>query len=184
MSKNFSFALTQEEKDYLKTLVRKSITCRLNKQEESAPEPITKHLRENLGAFVTLNMNGHLRGCIGNVQGTGPLYKTIWKMARAAAFEDPRFPPLSIEEFETVEIEISILSPIDICKDVEQIKIGRHGLIMQRGQQSGLLLPQVAIDWKWNREQFLAQTCQKAGMEPNAWQDPATNIFWFEAEVF
>lgn len=184
MPKNFRFALTQEEKDYLKTLVRKSITCRLNKQEESAPEPITEHLRENLGAFVTLNMNGHLRGCIGNVQGTGPLYKTIWKMARAAAFEDPRFPPLSMEEFETVEIEISILSPIDICKDVEQIKIGRHGLIMQRGQQSGLLLPQVAIDWKWNREQFLAQTCQKAGMEPDAWQDPATNIFWFEAEVF
>ena len=105
-------------------------------------------------------------------------------MARAAAFEDPRFPPLNESEFEEIEIEISILSPIDVCKDVEQITIGRHGLIMQRGMQSGLLLPQVAVDWKWNREQFLAQTCQKAGMEPDAWKDPATNIFWFEAEKY
>ncbi len=184
MSEDFSFALTQEEKDYLKALVRKSILCRFNQKEEEIPEPVTELLRENYGAFVTLNMNGNLRGCIGNVQGTGPLYKTIWKMARAAAFEDPRFPALSMEEFENIEIEISILSPIDICKDVEQIVIGRHGLIMQRGMQSGLLLPQVAVDWKWDREQFLAQTCNKAGMEPDAWKDPATNIFWFEAEVF
>ncbi len=184
MSDNFTFALSQEEKDYLKGLVRKSITCRFNQQEESVPEPVTEHLRENFGAFVTLNKDGHLRGCIGNVQGTGPLYKTIWKMARAAAFEDPRFPPLSAEEFPEIEIEISILSPIDVCKDVEQIVVGRHGLIMQREHQSGLLLPQVAVDWQWDREQFLAQTCRKAGMEPSAWQDPATNIFWFEAEVF
>ncbi|NDV24386.1 AmmeMemoRadiSam system protein A [Desulfovibrio sp. JC022] len=184
MSENFTFALTQEEKDYLKSLVHKSIMCRLNKQEEPTPEPVTEHLRENYGAFVTLNKGGHLRGCIGNVQGTGPLYKTIWKMARAAAFEDPRFPPLSMEEFGEIEIEISILSPISLCPDTDKIKIGRHGLIMQRGQQTGLLLPQVAVDWKWDREQFLAQTCQKAGMEPDAWQDPATNIFWFEAEVF
>ncbi|ACS78321.1 AmmeMemoRadiSam system protein A [Maridesulfovibrio salexigens] len=184
MSDNFSFALTQEEKKYLKALVRKSILCRLNKQEEPIPEPVTEHLSENYGAFVTLNKNGHLRGCIGNVQGTGPLYKTIWKMARAAAFEDPRFPPLNESEFKEIEIEISILSPIDVCEDPEQVIIGRHGLIMQRGMQSGLLLPQVAVDWKWNREEFLAQTCHKAGMEADAWKDPETNIFWFEAEVF
>ncbi|WP_321400681.1 AmmeMemoRadiSam system protein A [Maridesulfovibrio sp.] len=184
MSENFSFSLSQEEKDYLKNLVRKSILCRLNRQEEPTPDPVTEHMREEYGAFVTLTKNGHLRGCIGNVQGSGPLYKTIWKMARAAAFDDPRFPPLKEAEFEDIEIEISILSPIDVCKDVEQIVIGRHGLIMQRGMQSGLLLPQVAVDWKWDRKQFLAQTCNKAGMEPDAWKDPATNIFWFEAEVF
>ncbi|WP_319777327.1 AmmeMemoRadiSam system protein A [Maridesulfovibrio sp.] len=184
MSENFSFSLSQEEKDYLKDLVRKSILCRLNRQEEPTPDPVTGHMREEYGAFVTLTKNGHLRGCIGNVQGSGPLYKTIWKMARAAAFDDPRFPPLKEAEFKDIEIEISILSPINVCKDVEQIVIGRHGLIMQRGMQSGLLLPQVAVDWKWDRKQFLAQTCNKAGMEPDAWKDPATNIFWFEAEVF
>lgn len=105
-------------------------------------------------------------------------------MARAAAFEDTRFPRLTLPEFEEIEIEISILSPISVCDDVEKITIGRHGLIMQRGMQSGLLLPQVAVDWEWDRPQFLAQTCQKAGLAPNAWKDPDTNILWFEAEVF
>ncbi|WP_432738368.1 AmmeMemoRadiSam system protein A [Maridesulfovibrio sp. FT414] len=185
MSDNFSFSLTQEEKSYLKDLVRLSIISRLRGDKDAAvPEPPTRHLAEEFGAFVTLNKHGHLRGCIGNIQGSGPLYKTIWRMARAAAFEDPRFPPVSLPEFDELEIEISILSPITVCTDVEKIEIGRHGLIMQRGMQSGLLLPQVAVDWKWDRKQFLAQTCNKAGMEPTAWQDPATNILWFEAEVF
>ncbi|WP_320171302.1 AmmeMemoRadiSam system protein A [Maridesulfovibrio sp.] len=185
MPDNFSFALSSEEKEYLKNLVRLSILSRLKGDTDAAiPEPPTRHLSEEFGAFVTLTMHGELRGCIGNVQGSGPLYRTIWKMARAAAFEDPRFPALILSEFEEIEIEISILSPITVCTDVEKIEIGRHGLIMQRGMQSGLLLPQVAVDWKWDRKQFLAQTCRKAGMEPAAWQDPATNILWFEAEVF
>lgn len=186
MADNFNFTLSDEEKKYLKDLVKFSILSKLkaDAQPDEIPQPPTTHLTENFGAFVTLNKDGHLRGCIGNVQGTGPLYKTIWKMARAAAFEDPRFPPLTFSEFDELKIEISILSPISVCEDVEKIKIGRHGLIMQRGSQSGLLLPQVAVDWKWDRAQFLAQTCQKAGMEPSAWQDPATNILWFEAEVF
>lgn len=185
MSQEFEFSLTREEKDYLKDLVRLSIVSKLKGNTETdIPEPPTNHLQEEFGAFVTLNKNGHLRGCIGNVQGTGPLYKTIWKMARAAAFEDPRFPVLTLPEYDEIEIEISILSPISVCNDVEKIEIGRHGLIMQRGMQSGLLLPQVAVDWNWNRKEFLAQTCNKAGMEPTAWQDPATNILWFEAVVF
>ncbi|CCO22763.1 AmmeMemoRadiSam system protein A [Maridesulfovibrio hydrothermalis] len=186
MSDNFSFSLNDEEKKYLKDLVKFSILSKLKGDVKAVeiPEPPTTHLAENLGAFVTLNKNGQLRGCIGNVQGTGPLYQTIWQMARAAAFEDPRFPALAFHEYEEIEIEISILSPISLCPDTDQIIIGRHGLIMQRGGHSGLLLPQVAVDWKWDRQQFLAQTCQKAGMEPDAWQDEATNIFWFEAEVF
>lgn len=185
MSDDFSFALSEEEKDYLKNLVRLSILSKLKGDEGAAtPEPPTAHLKEEFGAFVTLNRHGHLRGCIGNIQGSGPLYRTIWNMARAAAFGDPRFPPLSFSEFDEIEIEISILSPISACPDVEKIVIGRHGLIMQRGMQSGLLLPQVAVDWKWDRREFLAQTCRKAGMEATAWKDPATNILWFEAEVF
>lgn len=185
MSDNFTFALTQEEKDYLKNLVQLSISSRLKGDIDApTPEPPTAHLKEEFGAFVTLNKYGSLRGCIGNVQGSGPLYKTIWQMARAAAFKDPRFPPLTLSEFDEIDIEISILSPITVCDDVDKIEIGRHGLIMQRGMQSGLLLPQVPVEWKWDRKQFLAQTCNKAGMEPTAWQDPATNILWFEAEVF
>ena len=185
MTDNFSFSLTDEEKEYLKEIVKLSIVSNLRGDKgHEIPQPPTAHLKEDLGAFVTLKLEGHLRGCIGNVQGTGPLYQTIWAMARAAAFEDPRFPQLTLSEYEELDYEISILSPITICTGVEQIEIGKHGLIMQRGRNSGLLLPQVATEWKWDRHQFLAQTCHKAGMEPNAWQDEATNIFWFEAEVF
>ncbi len=186
MSENFRFSLTDEEKDYLKDLVSLSIASKLNGSDDGSeiPEPPTDHLRENFGAFVTLTKSRELRGCIGNVQGTGPLYKTIWNMARAAAFEDPRFPPLTIDEFEGIRFEISILSPISVCPDPEQIEVGRHGLIVRRGTNSGLLLPQVPVEWDWDRRQFLEHTCQKAGLEPTAWQQPETHILWFEAVVF
>ncbi|SDK38476.1 hypothetical protein SAMN05660337_0282 [Maridesulfovibrio ferrireducens] len=185
MTDEFSFSISDEEKDYLKELVKLSIVSKLRDgQEQEIPEPPTAHLKESLGAFVTLKLVGHLRGCIGNVQGSGPLYKTVWNMARAAAFEDTRFPTLTLGEYEKLDYEISILSPLSVCPDTDQIEIGKHGLIMQRGRNTGLLLPQVAVEWKWNRQQFLAQTCQKAGMKPTAWQDEATTIFWFEAVVF
>jgi hypothetical protein len=105
-------------------------------------------------------------------------------MAGSAAFRDPRFPPLTEDEFRRVEYEISILSPIEPCPDPERIEVGRHGLIMSRGARSGLLLPQVPVEWHWDRETFLGQTCFKAGLPRDAWKDPDTAIFWFEAEVF
>jgi AmmeMemoRadiSam system protein A len=186
MTTHFRFDLTDEEKTYLRELVKLSIASRFNPAGgvSGPPEPPTPVLREHLGAFVTLELGGSLRGCIGNVRGTGELFRTVWNMARSAAFEDPRFPPLTPGEFENVEYEISILGPVDNCPDPALVEIGRHGLIMSRDGRSGLLLPQVPVEWKWDRETFLAQTCVKAGLPRDAWKDPATTILWFEAVIF
>jgi hypothetical protein len=186
MAKEFRFALTDEEKTYLRELVRLSIASRLSPEgaPSGPPEPPTRTLREHLGAFVTLKLGGSLRGCIGNVRGTGELYRTVWDMARCAAFEDPRFPPLTPGEFEAVEYEISVLGPIESCPNPDLVEVGRHGLIMSRDGRSGLLLPQVPVEWRWDRETFLAQTCIKAGLPREAWREPATTILWFEAVVF
>jgi len=183
---DFRFELTAEEKSYLRDLVKLSITSGLNPNDTPSepPKPPTEKLKEHFGAFVTLKLGGNLRGCIGNVQGTGELFRTVWDMARAAAFEDPRFPPLNQGEFNALDYEISILSPIDVCPDHERIEIGRHGLIVSCGDQSGLLLPQVAEEWGWNRTTFLNQTCVKAGLEKDAWKKPGTTTLWFEAVVF
>lgn len=185
MSEPFKFSLTEAEKAYLKDLVRLSIGSRLRAGGPvQPPDPPTDRLREHFGAFVTLKTRGRLRGCIGFIQGADELYKTVWNMAQCAAFEDPRFPPLSATEFADLEIEISILSPIEPCPDPECVEIGRHGLIVQRGLQRGLLLPQVPVECRWDRRQFLDQTCLKAGLPKGVWRDPRTELLWFEAEVF
>lgn len=183
---DFRFDLTDEEKDYLKDLVVKSVSFGLTPSDGpfGPPEPPTDKLREELGAFVTLKLGGNLRGCIGNVQGSGELFRTVWNMAQSAAFQDPRFPPVSEHEFDALDYEISILSPIDVCPDPAQVEVGRHGLIMSRDGRSGLLLPQVPVEWGWDRETFLAQTCIKAGLPRDAWKEPDTTILWFEAVVF
>jgi len=182
----FRFELTDEEKDYLKKLVVQSISFGLDPSGGpfGPPEPPTDKLREELGAFVTLKLDGHLRGCIGNVQGSGELFRTVWNMAQAAAFQDPRFPAVTQNEFPVLEYEISILSPIEVCPNTEMVEVGRHGLIMSRGGRSGLLLPQVPVEWNWDRETFLKQTCLKAGLDRDAWKEPDTTVLWFEAVVF
>jgi uncharacterized protein, PH0010 family len=181
----FRLAPTAEDKAYLKELVLLSITASLSgRGPETPPPPPSDLLRRELGAFVTLKRGGQLRGCIGNIIGQGPLFETVWNMARAAAFQDPRFAPLSRAEVADLEIEISILGPIEPCPDPELVEVGRHGLIMRQGARQGLLLPQVPVEWGWDRAQFLAQTCRKAGLSANAWRDPATEIYWFEAEYF
>ncbi|WP_027175701.1 AmmeMemoRadiSam system protein A [Desulfovibrio aminophilus] len=186
MTEAFHFTLTDEEKIYLKDLVRLSIASRLTPGHgpDDPPAPPTDKLRERLGAFVTLSLDGRLRGCIGHIQGAGPLFRTVWDMAQAAAFQDPRFPPLTAGEFARLEVEISILSPLTPCPDPELVEVGRHGLLMRRGYQSGLLLPQVPVEWGWDRLKFLGQTCLKAGLPADAWKAEGTDIFWFEAEVF
>ena len=181
----FHFSLTADEKKYLKELVFLSIESKLTGTgPEAPPDPPTKKLREMLGAFVTLKTRGRLRGCIGNVHALSPVFETVWSMARSAAFQDPRFPPLSEAEFKDLEVEISILSPLTKCEDPEKIEIGRHGLVVQKGANAGLLLPQVAVEWKWDRKTFLDQTCAKAGLAPGCWREPGTELIWFEAEVF
>ena len=164
--------------------MRLSILRRLTGKGNEPPEPPAGKLVDPLGAFVTLKIEGRLRGCIGNVLGDGPLFKTVARMAQAAAFEDPRFPPLSRDEFDELELEISILGPVTECPDPERIEIGRHGLILRKGVRSGLLLPQVPVEWNWDRKAFLEHTCAKAGLPGNAWKDPSAQLYWFEAEVF
>ena len=136
------------------------------------------------GAFVTLHSSsGDLRGCIGTILPIGPLDETVVRMAVAAAVEDPRFDCVTLPELPSLSIEISALTVPDRA-EVESIRVGRHGLIISRGSRKGLLLPQVAPEWGWNRLQFLDQTCKKAGLPAGAWRDPDTIVEWFEAEVW
>ena len=185
-AKAFQLAVTEEEKHYLHSLVRLRIDQVLHGGNAPLPEPPdagTGLLHAELGAFVTLTLNGNLRGCIGNLIGTGPLYRTVAAMAEAAAFNDSRFPPVTAAEAPQLETSISIMGPITPCPDPAGIIIGRHGLIIREGTYQGLLLPQVAVEWNWDRETFLAQTCHKAGLPQDAWKRPGVHLFWFEAEV-
>ena len=133
-------------------------------------------------AFVTLTKNGRLRGCIGYTEAVAPLFKVVQECAVAAATEDPRFPPVSSNELPSLRVEISVLTPLVPIRP-EEIEIGRHGLMVTQGRMRGLLLPQVAVEWGWDRETFLDQTCVKAGLPSSAWRHGAT-LLAFTAEVF
>lgn len=176
--------LTDEDKKYLKELARRAITARLDNTEIPKEEPPSRILKEKRGAFVTLKIKGMLRGCIGLIRAARPLYETVIEMAQAAAFEDPRFTPLTKDEFENVEIEISALSPLVRVEDNNEITVGRDGLMIVLGAHSGLLLPQVAEENNWDRTAFLEQTCLKAGLPKNSYKDKAAQIYRFSADVF
>jgi AmmeMemoRadiSam system protein A len=138
------------------------------------------------GAFVTIRKKGYLRGCIGNIIGRRPLYVTVRDMAISAASSDPRFPPVEVEELDDLEVEVSVLSKPRVIKDVEEIQLGVHGVIVSQGPfHSGVFLPQVAEETQWTKEEFLSQLCaQKAQLPADAWKNPKTKIEIFTAEVF
>jgi AmmeMemoRadiSam system protein A len=135
------------------------------------------------GAFVTLRKAGELRGCIGYPEPTLPLLDAVERCAVSAALADPRFPPLSAHEWTGVLLEISVLGPIEPVRDIEEVEVGRHGLVVEFGSRRGLLLPQVAIEWQWDAVEFVSQTCVKAGLPRDAWRNGA-RWYKFEAEVF
>jgi AmmeMemoRadiSam system protein A len=137
------------------------------------------------GAFVTLKKHGELRGCIGTLECRRPLHEEVARVAVSAAREDPRFPPVGAEELDDLAVEVSVLGPLEPIDpaDPEAIVIGRHGLVIEQGSRRGLLLPQVATEWKMDREAFLAQTCAKAGLPADAWRRGA-HVYRFVAEVF
>ena len=142
-------------------------------------------LHRPAGAFVTLKTkSGDLRGCIGSIHAVHPLYEAVTSSAISAAFRDPRFLPVQPHELPRLDIEISVMGPIEPVATPDEIVVGRDGLIISRGRQAGLLLPQVAIEYGWERETFLAQTCVKAGLPPAAWRLQDTRIERFAAEVF
>lgn len=141
-------------------------------------------LGEPCGAFVTIHKKGALRGCIGNMVGRGPLVELVQEMAIAAATQDPRFHPVAPDELLDIDIEISVLSPMRKITDVREIVVGKHGILMSRGMHHGVLLPQVATEYGWDRETFLRHTCMKAGLPTEAWRDPDVTIEIFSAQVF
>lgn len=141
-------------------------------------------LQQKCGAFVTLKTHGNLRGCIGHVEGVEPLYQTVADMAVAASTQDPRFPPVTEAELDSLHLEISVMSPLRKVESPDEVQPGVHGILMRRGFRSGLLLPQVATERGWDRKTFLEHTCLKAGLLPNEWQEPDTDIYVFSAQVF
>ncbi len=176
--------LTPEEKQELHRIARTTIEKLVHGESPPRLTPLTPALQEKRGAFVTLKKRGRLRGCIGYILALKPLYLTIGEMAKAAAFNDPRFSPLTADELADIEIEISALTPLRKIKSIEEIEVGRHGIYIKQGFHSGLLLPQVATDNHWDRLTFLKQTCGKAGLPADAWQDKDTEIYIFSADIF
>jgi AmmeMemoRadiSam system protein A len=154
-------------------------------REGRPPEPKTDNpaLQTPQGAFVTITIGGQLRGCIGTFREDQALYRAVSQMAVSAALQDPRFPRLSAAELPKIHLEISALTPMQPVTDVGSIEIGRHGLYITKGFNSGVLLPQVATEYGWDRTTFLEQTCRKAGLQKDAWKEGA-KILSFEAEVF
>lgn len=172
---------SQEERVLLLFLAHDSIASALEHREISLDAP-TPHLAEFRGAFTSLYLRGELRGCIGYVPPTSTLYRAVAETARAAAFDDNRFSPITNEEAPHLEIELSILAPAQPIQ-AEEVEVGRHGLLIGLQSRRGLLLPQVPVERGWDRTTFLEQTCRKAGLPLDAWRTGAT-IEAFTAEVF
>lgn len=176
--------LNKKERQELITIARNSIIEAVTGKGQAGVEVTEGRLKEKSGAFVTIKKHGQLRGCIGYIIGVKPLYETVKDVAASAAINDPRFRPVSESELDELELEISALTPLSRIDNIDEIEVGKHGLYMKRGFYSGLLLPQVATEYGWDRETFLEQTCRKAGLSKDAWKDDSTEIYIFSAEVF
>ena len=172
------------ERRELLRLARASIESALTGSEPPEAALESDVFETPSGAFVTLHDSGRLRGCIGSIRSARPLAETVVSMAVEAALRDPRFPPVTSDELPALDIEISVMSPIEPVLDVSTIEVGRDGLIIQHGAHSGLLLPQVATEYGWDRETFLDHTCQKAGLPAGTWREQGVTILRFSAEVF
>jgi AmmeMemoRadiSam system protein A len=170
-----------QERQLLLHLAHHSIEAALDGRHLDTTPP-SDHLAEQRGAFTTLHLQGKLRGCIGYVFPTQSLYATVAETAKAAASDDPRFRPVTQEEAPELKIEISVLSTLKPIGP-QDVVVGKHGLVVMQGSRRGLLLPQVPVEWGWDRETFLSQTCMKAGLAPDAWLRGA-ELQAFTAEVF
>ena len=175
--------LTEEDKSALLRLAREAVVSEVGGTPASSA--LARQLPEASGVFVTLKRRGELRGCIGTLQCRTGLAQEVARTARESATQDPRFPPVVVEEVPELSLEISVLGPLEEIDPAAPgaIVIGKHGLVVEQGHRRGLLLPQVAPEWGWDVPQFLRQTCRKAGLPDDAWQRGA-RVFRFEADVF
>jgi AmmeMemoRadiSam system protein B/AmmeMemoRadiSam system protein A len=176
--------LSDKDKKTLHTIAQTAIESHSLGKPFPEIDISSQTLKEKRGAFVTLHKHGNLRGCIGYIRGQKPLHQTIREMAIAAAFQDSRFKPVTQSELVDLDIEISVLTPLEKISDVEKITVGKHGIYIIKDYSSGLLLPQVATEQEWDRKTFLEHTCTKAGLPEDAWKDPSTEIYIFSADIF
>jgi uncharacterized protein len=176
-------SLAEREQQTLLEFARRAMTAAVERREFVEPVPADEILQRPAGAFVTLHCRGRLRGCIGQLASADPLALVVAHCARSAALDDPRFEPVRPHELPELGIELSVLSALFEITSAE-IEIGKHGLLVSRGWQRGLLLPQVAAEFGWSAERFLEETCTKAGLERDAWKHPDTRVEAFTAEIF
>jgi len=175
--------LSEKDKETLLQIARRSVQAYLADETVQFPDIESSILGEDRGVFVTIHLGKELRGCVGTIQPEESLYENVAACAVAAASRDSRFAPVRADELPQLDFEISVLSPLQDVSDIQNIEIGVHGLVISMGNARGLLLPQVAAEYRWNREQFLNETCRKAGLPPSAWKH-GVRIQSFTAEVF
>lgn len=178
--------LSDRQKAALLQLARDAIQASLRGEPEvtppATPEPGLAGMQA--GVFISLHVGGELRGCIGSIEHTRPLLDSVCAMAVAAACNDPRFEPLRLEELPDTRIEISVLTPLQALRNLQDLQIGKHGVMIRLGKRHGLLLPQVAAQRGWDAGTFVRHVCRKAGLPEDAWQDPKAELLYFSAEVF
>jgi uncharacterized protein len=182
--KGAAMSLTNEEKRTLLKIARSSIQSALSGEPLQRKEYKSESLNRPSGVFVTLRIGENLRGCIGYVEPFFPLIQATQEAAVKAAMEDPRFMPMTLAELSSITIEISVLSSLSELHDTTKIEIGKHGLVIDAGFKRGLLLPQVATEYEWDREQFLKHTASKAGLPTDAWKRKEAKLFTFTVEKF
>lgn len=174
---------TKAEKDFIIKIARNAVEAAVKNLIVPNIETNFESLKKLAGAFVTIYKFGELRGCIGSVENNKPLFETVQIASYNAAKNDPRFNPINEEELEDIALEISVLSPLKEIKDITEIEVGTHGILIEQDDQRGILLPQVASEYSWDRETFLNQTARKAGLPYDAWKKGKAKIFIFTAEI-
>jgi hypothetical protein len=175
--------LTKKEQRDLLKIARETITSYVSSGTIPAVETASRGLNLESGCFVTIKQHGQLRGCIGNFVSDQPLYRLVQEMAVSAATRDPRFYPMKPQDLDAFELEISVLSPLELISSLDEIKVGTHGIYLVKNSSRGVLLPQVATEYGWDRDTFLRHTCLKAGLPENAWLKDC-QIYVFSALVF
>lgn len=175
--------MNKKEQNQLLQLARETVCATVTGQPLPLLAKPAAALCSHSGCFVTIKQLGQLRGCIGSFVSQQPLWQTVQEMAVSAATRDPRFYPMKPDDLADFSLEISVLSPLQQIQSIEQIQVGTHGLYLIKGHNHGVLLPQVAVEYGWDRDTFLRQTCRKAGLPDEAWQKDA-ELYIFSAEVF